>query len=117
MRIAIVDDEKGILLSLGTYLQIKGHKTYTFDSPLEAVKKIPELEINLIILDMRMPMMNGDELACYLKSHPKTRHIPIILFSANATLSEIAEKVGAQGILEKPFRFEKLDYLIEELAI
>ena len=117
MKIAIVDDEKGILISLGAYLQLKGHKTYTFDSPLEAVKTIPELEINLIILDIRMPKMNGDELACFLKSQPKTRHIPIILYSANATLAEIAEKVGVQGILEKPFHFEKLDYMIKKLAI
>ncbi len=117
MKIVIVDDEKGILLSLGIYLQMKGHNTYTFDSPLKAIKSIPELEINLIILDMCMPNMNGDELAYHLKSNPKTRHIPIILFSANDTLTEIAEKVGVQAILEKPLHFEKLDYLIEELSI
>lgn len=108
----MVDDEKGILLSVSLFLQMEGHTAITFLSPLDAYKCIPVECVDLIILDMRMPEMSGEELAVRLRRNQATKHIPIILFSAHETLSEVAARVGAQGILEKPFQFSKLKELI-----
>lgn len=112
MRIAIIDDEKGILLSLSIFLEMEGHVPITFSSPYEALEKIPDKNLDLIILDMRMPEMNGEQVAQILKKDPKTKNIPLILFSAHETLPEVASRVGAEGILEKPFKFSKLEALI-----
>ncbi|WP_051966218.1 response regulator [Thermanaerosceptrum fracticalcis] len=112
MRIAVIDDEKGILLSVSLFLELEGHTPLTFSSPLEALKSINGENVDLIILDMRMPEMNGERVANLLKANPETRNIPLILFSAHESLPEVAERVGAQGILEKPFHFEKLNDLI-----
>jgi len=114
LNIAVVDDEKGILLSLGLYLEMEGHQALTFSSPLEAIKEITSTKVDLIILDMRMPEMSGEQVAYTLKASPETRDIPIILFSAHETLSEVAARVGAQGTLEKPFQFSKLNELINQ---
>lgn len=112
MKIAVVDDEKGILLSLSIFLEMEGHIPLTFSSPSQALETIPEENVDLIILDMRMPEMNGEQVAHILKKDPKTKNIPLILFSAHETLSEVASRVGAEGILEKPFKFSKLENLI-----
>ena len=112
LNIAIIDDEKGILLSMGLYLEMEGHQAITFSSPLDAINKIPTTKVDLIILDMRMPEMSGEEVANILKAKQETKDIPIILFSAHETLPEVAARVGAQGVLEKPFQFSKLNELI-----
>lgn len=114
MNIAVIDDEKGILLSMGLYLEMEGHTALTFASPLEAIKVIRQGKVDLVILDMRMPEMSGEEVASLLKNGKDTKDIPIILFSAHETLPEVAARVGAQGILEKPFQFSKLNELIQQ---
>jgi len=116
LKIAIVDDEKGILLSLSLFLEMEGHTPLIFSSPLKALKAITSDKVDLIILDMRMPEMSGEEMAKVLKKHKETRDIPIILFSAHETLPEVAARVGAQGILEKPFQFDKLNRLIKDIT-
>lgn len=112
LNIAVIDDEKGILLSLGLYLEMEGHQALTYSSPLQALQEIAEHKVDLIILDMRMPEMSGEEVAYNLKAKQETKDIPIILFSAHETLTEVAERVGAQAVLEKPFQFSKLNELI-----
>lgn len=117
MKIAVIDDEKGILLSLELFLKMEGHLPLTFSSPIEALKRIPDENVDLIIVDMRMPELSGEEVAFILKSKKETMNIPVILFSAHETLQEVADRVGAEGILEKPFQFSSLQLLIEEFEI
>ena len=115
MKIAVIDDEEGILLSLSLFLEMEGHQTYVFSSPKKALTVLSEEEVDLIILDIRMPEMNGEELALRFKATTLTKDTPLILFSAHDTLPEIALKVGAQGILEKPFHFDKLIHLLNNI--
>ena len=119
LKIAVIDDEKGILLSLRLFLEMEGFTPLLFSSPRKALDTLTsnKEKVDLIIIDMRMPEMSGEELALALKSSVATRDIPIILFSAHETLQEVAERVGAQGILEKPFRFDKLKQLIKEITL
>lgn len=115
MKIAIVDDEPGILLALRLFLEMEGHSPLLFSSPLEALKTLQKETADLIIIDMRMPEMDGEELARRLKGNEKTKEIPLILFSAHETVSEVAVRVGAYGVLEKPFNFEELSKLIQSV--
>lgn len=116
MRVAIIDDEKGILLAMGLYLELEGHTPLTFSSPKKALRALREDRVDLIILDMRMPEMNGEEVALHLKQDIRTKNIPLILFSAHESLPAMAARVGAEGFLEKPFQFEKLKSLIYGLT-
>jgi len=112
LNIAVIDDEKNLLLSLKLYLEIIGHNAYTFYSPREALKEIPLNKIDLILLDLQMPEMTGEQVATVLKSKEATKDIPIIIFSAVENLEEVAVRVGAEGVLQKPFQFNKLEELI-----
>jgi len=116
LKIAVVDDEQGILLSLRLFLEMEGHSPLMFTSPRQALEVLFREKVDLIIIDMRMPEMSGEEMALCLRKNPITRNTPIILFSAHETLSEVAARVGAQGILEKPFQFEKLNRMIKSVA-
>lgn len=116
MKIAIVDDEQGILLTLKLYLEMEGYIPLVFSSPLEALRVLNIEKVDMIILDMRMPEMGGEELARILKKSTFTKDIPLVLFSAHEMLDEAAERLGAYDILEKPFQFEELDRIIQSVA-
>ncbi|MCR4440562.1 MAG: response regulator [Peptococcaceae bacterium] len=116
LKIAVVDDEQGILLSLSLFLEMEGYSPLVFTSPLKALEVLSKEKVDLIIIDMRMPEMSGEEMALCLRKNPFTKNIPIILFSAHETLPEVASRVGAQGILEKPFQFEKLNRMIKSVT-
>jgi CheY-like chemotaxis protein len=60
---------------------------------------------DLVLLDVRMPEMNGAETLAKLRSIPKTANIPVIFVSASVQTTEIAEyrKLDVLGIIEKPF--------------
>lgn len=116
MRIAVIDDEPGILLTLRLFLEMEGHTPLLFSSPIKALEEIIKKSVDLIILDIRMPELSGEELAGILKKNPRTCNIPIILLSAHETLPDVALRVGAYGTLEKPFQLEKLNNMIKRIA-
>jgi len=116
LKIAVIDDEEGILLSMKLFLEIEGHEPYIFSSPKRALAELSQQPVDLIILDIRMPEINGEELALRFKALEITKNTPLVLFSAHDTLPETALRVGAQGILEKPFHFDKLLHLLKTIV-
>jgi len=117
LKIAVIDNEKGILLSISIFLEMEKHEVYTFNLPLEAIKCIPELSIDIIILDLYMPEINGDDIVKIFRSNHKTKDIPIILFSAHDNIFKIAKGLEVQGIIKKPFIFKELIELINKILI
>jgi two-component system, OmpR family, response regulator ChvI len=61
-RLLIIDDEQDITLTLGTVLQESGFEVVSFNDPLLALRSFKPRYYNLVILDIRMPEMNGFEL-------------------------------------------------------
>jgi len=78
---------------------------------LIAIEKTPDL----IIMDIRMPIMNGYEAMQKLKENPKTKQIPVIAFTASATENDKTKglKYGFTNFLSKPI---KMDILVNELS-
>ncbi len=78
-----------------------------------ALKYIPDL----IITDIMMPKLNGEQLCQTLKTDTKTCHIPIIMLTAKADLKSQIKgfKIGADAYIPKPFQIEELDSRIENL--
>ncbi len=74
---------------------------------------------DLILLDLQLPTMNGDEVLTKLRSDPRTRHIPVLLLSADATAQSREQllALGANDYLSKPFSvaglLDKLDALLQ----
>lgn len=104
-KILIVDDRRDNLISLSAVLNNAGYLTDSSLSGKEALHLLLKNEYGLIILDVQMPEMNGFELAELIKGSSKTKNIPLIFLSANATQSEYFKKgleTGALDYLAKP---------------
>ena len=105
MRILLVDDDTMSLYLAEKFLKEQGYDVKKAASRAEALKYLQENTVQLILLDMEMPQMNGQETLGRLKSSPATAQIPVILLSASENLEEEAESWKNQivGIIHKPF--------------
>jgi PAS domain S-box-containing protein len=103
--ILIVDDRHANLLALESLLSSKDRTILTTDNGKEALKITLARNVDLIILDVQMPIMDGFEVAQILKSNKKTKDIPIIFASAEKTEHKSVMKgyeEGAMDYLHKP---------------
>ena len=104
--ILIVDDESANLDIIDKILQQSNHKTFTAESGEEALKilKKESAKIDLILLDLIMPEVNGIDLLKTLKDDNNTYHIPVIMLSALDEIDTIVEciSMGADDFLIKP---------------
>jgi light-regulated signal transduction histidine kinase (bacteriophytochrome) len=104
--ILIVDDQPNNLRLLSTLLTTQGYSVRKAINGQMAVLSVLTEMPDLILLDIRMPDMDGYEVCLELKSNPNTQHIPIIFISA---LDEVLDKVkafsiGAVDYITKPFQ-------------
>lgn len=104
--ILIVDDKKANIFALETLLEKPNRTFLTAMDGRSGLKIALEREVDLIILDVQMPEMDGFEVAQILKSHKRTRDIPIIFASA--------EKKERQSVM-KGFEEGAVDYLSKPL--
>ena len=113
-KLLIVDDEEDILVFLKVILEEEGYIVVTTDKYdyLERLKNdtLPDL----ILLDLLLSGKDGREIVKYLKMQEKTRHIPVIMFSAHPNAHEITKQAGADDFVAKPF---EIDLLLNKIAL
>ncbi|MEI7751298.1 MAG: response regulator [Candidatus Omnitrophota bacterium] len=103
-KILFVDDEADLLMVLSIRLKKTGYEVFEAIDGQGALDQARLIMPDLIVLDVFLPVMNGDEVAKILKSDEKLKSIPIILISADSkTLQERARASGADDYLAKPF--------------
>lgn len=109
-KILIAEDERDIRELIGFTLRFAGHEviaTTNGEEALEAARKeLPEL----ILLDVRMPRMNGYDACREIKADPATQHIPVAFLSAKGQESEVQTGLesGAIEYILKPFSPDQL---------
>src|SRR5258708_4024656 len=109
-NILVVEDERLIARLLKETLQIEGYQVVTVLRGEDAVQYTLRETAHLVLLDMKLPDMDGYEVIRQLRSHTKSMHIPIIVQSA---LADCIHKVrafemGADDYVTKPFNTEEL---------
>jgi CheY-like chemotaxis protein len=110
-RILIVDDEPDIMDVATVRLRHLGYEIIPAIDAEEALAILKKDIPDLILLDLLLPKMQGDELCKKLKSDIKYKLIPVILFTASAIrpqLPEEVKKMGADDCIVKPFEPEEL---------
>ena len=108
-KILVVDDVADSLALVRRVLEKNGFQVITAADGEEALLKAGTEMPGLVLLDWRMPKKDGVEVCKILKNEARTRHIPILLFSASSDrLAQLAAEAGADGYLSKPFAFELL---------
>ena len=104
-RVLVIDDERGLSQALAIRLRAAGFLATTADNGLSGLAAAHEQRPDAIVLDMRMPDMDGSEVHARLRQNPHLSSIPVIVLSANvqdsARHSALAE--GAFAYLTKPY--------------
>jgi two-component system, sensor histidine kinase and response regulator len=110
LKIMVVDDNKESLRVTGNYLKTKGYKLALARNGDEAFKILESIEIDLILLDIMMPGMDGFEVCTRLKQDQQRKEIPVIFLSAKSETDDIVTgfKVGGDDYITKPYRKEEL---------
>lgn len=101
-KVLLVDDEVDFLETLCERMRLRDMDVTTSASPLDAIKKVQEKDYDAIIMDLKMPQMDGLQLLKVLKE--KNPDLQIILLTGHATVEKGIEamKLGATDFLEKP---------------
>lgn len=117
-KLLLVDDKDQIAKILFRYLESE-YVCYYVQNPVEAIKWLLEGNIpRLIILDIRMPEMRGDEFLSYLKQNELFRNIPVVMLSSEDSASERIRLLqgGAEDYIVKPFNPMELRARIKKIV-
>ncbi len=105
-RIVVIDDSKLVLAVAADALEAAGYEVITTDSGIDANRYIfSSHPPDLILIDVMMPLLNGDRKVRLLKQREASSSIPVILMSTKPQdeLAELARNSGADGFIQKPF--------------
>jgi DNA-binding NtrC family response regulator len=108
-RILVVDDEPNMLRLLKTILMDKtGYEVVTTNNPLEVSKLLQESQFDLVITDLKMPLVDGMDLIDIIKKIKAG--LPIVIITAYGTIETAEEAIqkGAYDFITKPFRKETI---------
>jgi len=100
--VLLVDDEKNILLTLSRALSMEGHVVETASGGREALDRIAALPVDVVVMDVRMPDLDG--LSVLQKARETRPDLPIVIMSGHGSIETVrsAFKLGAFDYLEKP---------------
>ena len=104
-HILIVDDRPMNRYFLVTLLGYYGHTLAEAADGVEAMARVHERKPDLVITDLLMPNMDGEEFVRRLRADPATKELPVIIYTATYRVREareIADRVGVQRVLAKP---------------
>ena len=110
----LVDDDGAIRRSVGFMLKTSGYQVRSYESGVELLKSPSELGQGCILLDIRMPGMDGLEVQEALKNKGVTLPVIIMTGHGDVTLAVKAMKAGAIDFIEKPFEKAALLGAIEQ---
>jgi two-component system alkaline phosphatase synthesis response regulator PhoP len=109
-KILIAEDERDIRDLVAFTLRFAGYEVFTAANGEEAVELAPNINPDLILMDVRMPRMTGYEACRIMKLNPDLKDIPIVFLSAKGQETEIQQglEAGAEEYLLKPFAPDQL---------
>lgn len=116
-RILLVEDNVELLMLMQSLLSQK-YYVETAQNGREALQIIESSELDLIISDVMMPELDGNELTKRLKANPNTSHLPIILLTAKTQEEDRNEslRIGADDYVTKPFKLGELILRINNIV-
>lgn len=111
-KVLLADDDPGICESISMILEDSGYEV-SIGRNGQIVKSAIQANPDLILLDIWLAGLDGSAICRQLKIHPKTKHIPIIMVSANKDTRKIALKCGANNFIAKPFEMDEFIGMIK----
>ena len=116
-KILVVDDERDYVELLRNILTEHGFEVSSAYDGQEAIDAVGKVKPDLIILDIKMPRMNGYEVCKALGEHQQYRHIPFLMLTACGEFDDIkfGMELGPISYIVKPFKQEVLLALVQGL--
>ena len=113
-KILIVDDDKDLCFNLTSILKEEGHEVIAASNGIKALNALAKSAPDLVLLDMKLPGMDGVELLQEIKR--KAGNLPVIMLTANSDVKSAvkAMKLGAYDYITKPFDDEELILIIKK---
>jgi CheY-like chemotaxis protein len=118
-RALLIDDDDIAREFLASLLRDAGHQVFELPSPIGATRTILNEKIEVVILDVFMPEMDGDKFAKMLRTNPRLTGIAIVLVSTcePEELVEIAARVKADAVVSKAEARTKLADAVFRVAL
>jgi DNA-binding response OmpR family regulator len=114
-KILVCDDDQGILDLLELLLEDNGYVVIRELNSLNVDQLIQTENPDLVLLDLWMPVLSGDQVLQNIRHNPKSINLPVMIISASRDGKDIARKAGADDYLPKPFDIDLLLNKVEHL--
>lgn len=111
--ILVVDDDPSIRTTVYEILDLEGYAVETAANGAEALQALERVQPSLVLLDMRMPVLDGWGFAQALQD--RGIHLPILVMTAAQNARNWAAEIGADGYVAKPFELLDLLAAVERL--
>ena len=114
-KIIVCDDDQGILDVLQMLLETEGFTVFTEINSTNLIKQIQNNAPDLILLDLWMPLLSGDQVLKIIRTTDGIKDLPVIVLSASVDGSDIASDAGANDFVAKPFDLDAIIFKINNL--
>ena len=114
-RVLYVEDDKDLQFPMTQILGILGYQVECADNGKTGVEIAETWKPHIILMDVRMPVMDGPTAIRVLRGKPETEHTPILVLSAYSDVKtrETCKRAGANAFFTKPVDFERIDAAIK----
>jgi urea transport system substrate-binding protein len=112
VRVLVVDDEPDIRATVSAMLEIEGYDVAEAVNGAEALAAVEATLPDVILLDMRMPVLDGWGFASEMRR--RGHHIPIVVMTAARDAAHWAAEIAATAFVSKPFGYDDLIRAVED---
>jgi len=110
--VLVVDDEEEVTYALQAFFMKKGYKMLIALDGIEAMRLLKERNLDLVLLDMKMPGVNGIEVLKFIHTLPERPKV-IVVTAYDVQYQEMVERIGVDGFLTKPFGVQAMTSTVE----
>lgn len=114
LRILVVDDEESIRETVSYMLESEGYDVAQATNGAEALQVVDAVPPDLVLLDMRMPVLDGWGFAAELRR--RGHEVPIVVMTAARDAAHWAAEIAAAGFVAKPFGYDDLIAEIQRVS-
>jgi two-component system, cell cycle response regulator DivK len=113
-KVLLFEDDEQLIELLSLILRLKGYSVAHRPSCNNVLNDIKEETPDLILMDLRIPEIGGEEATKLIKQEESIRHIPVIIVSADLRIKEKATLSGADGYIVKPFEISEFENIVKD---
>ena len=113
-RVMIFDDDNDLLEVCTIVLKSKNYTVCGLNKCNDIVQEVKSFLPNVILMDNWIPDVGGVKATQLLKNNEELKSIPVVFFSANDRIQDLAIEAGADFYLQKPFEIEDLEMMVSK---